>query len=331
MPGHAACFLANLLLIPALHALDLAGITVHRCGDGPIIDARTPGWSTPADARNINGPTLVRMPDWASGRLGRWHLYFADHHGDHLRLAWADRPEGPWRIHGPGLLPLAEAGFDDHVASPEIVIDHVGRRILCFYHGQSLRPQRVHATRVAASIDGRTFAAPSPIIAPFYLRVWRQDGLWYGLAKAGAGLQLLRARDPFQPWEPGPELLPRARHACVWPVAGGQLVIYSRIGDEPEHLRLALLPTTATDWRDWPVAMEPCRPLLLPERPYEGADRPSAPSRSGAASGRVRQLRDPHVVADGDRLLLTYAVAGESGIALAEIRGVPRPTPEAAR
>ena len=28
---------------------------------------------------NINGPALIRMPDWAEARLGRYHLYFSDH------------------------------------------------------------------------------------------------------------------------------------------------------------------------------------------------------------------------------------------------------------
>ena len=50
--------------------------------------------STPSDqpdlAENINGPSLVRMPDWAEGRLGRYHLYFADHKGSYIRLAYAD-------------------------------------------------------------------------------------------------------------------------------------------------------------------------------------------------------------------------------------------------
>ncbi len=39
---------------------------------------------------NINGPALIRMPDWAGGRLGRYHLYFSNHKGGYIRLAYAD-------------------------------------------------------------------------------------------------------------------------------------------------------------------------------------------------------------------------------------------------
>ena len=35
---------------------------------------------------NINGPTLIRMPDWAPG-FGKYHLYFSDHKGKYIRLA----------------------------------------------------------------------------------------------------------------------------------------------------------------------------------------------------------------------------------------------------
>jgi hypothetical protein len=39
----------------------------------------------------------------------------------------------------------------------------------------------------------------------------------------------------------------------------------------------------------------------------------------GRAHGRVRQLRDPAVFEEGGRTWLVYSVAGESGLAIAEI------------
>ena len=55
---------------------------------------------------NIQGPSLIRVPDWVPNPLGRYYLYFADHKGSWIRLAYADALTGPWRIHAPGALPL---------------------------------------------------------------------------------------------------------------------------------------------------------------------------------------------------------------------------------
>jgi hypothetical protein len=78
--------------------------------DGPILSARTPGLGSQTHV-NINGPSLVRMPSWASAALGRYHLYFADHKGDAIKLAHADSLAGPWRVHEPGALRLDQTPF----------------------------------------------------------------------------------------------------------------------------------------------------------------------------------------------------------------------------
>jgi hypothetical protein len=55
---------------------------------------------------NINGPSLIRVPDWIADPLGRYYLYFAHHNGDYIRLASADDLAGSWTMHEPGVLPL---------------------------------------------------------------------------------------------------------------------------------------------------------------------------------------------------------------------------------
>jgi hypothetical protein len=60
---------------------------------------------------NVNGPSLIRMPDWVTAPLGRYYLYFAHHDGRYIRLAYADDLDGPWKIHRPGVLSLADARF----------------------------------------------------------------------------------------------------------------------------------------------------------------------------------------------------------------------------
>ena len=58
---------------------------------------------------NIQGPSMIRVPDWIGSRLGEYYLYFADHKGSYIRLAYADHPAGPWTVHPPGSLHLAIA------------------------------------------------------------------------------------------------------------------------------------------------------------------------------------------------------------------------------
>ena len=59
--------------------------------------------------------------------------------------------------------------------------------------------------------------------------------------------------------------------------------------------------------------------VLRPERPWEGADAPLEPSIRSVAYGHVNQLRDPAVYVEDERIYLLYAVAGESGIAIAQL------------
>ena len=59
--------------------------------------------------------------------------------------------------------------------------------------------------------------------------------------------------------------------------------------------------------------------LLRPEAPYECPGLLNVPSAAGEIEGPARQLRDPAIFEDNGRVYLLYAVAGESGIAIAEI------------
>ena len=83
-----------------------------RLGDGPIIGPETPvrGVGPPIGA-NIQGPSLIRTAAWIKNPLGAYSLYFADHKGGYIRLAYADNVLGPFTIHVPGSLQLEESHF----------------------------------------------------------------------------------------------------------------------------------------------------------------------------------------------------------------------------
>jgi hypothetical protein len=104
------------------------------------------------------------------GRLGDYYLYFADLKGSYIRLAYADAPAGPWHVHPPGSLHLAQSRFlteapvpsaaelaalearyrgngaaishdvlaeitTPHIASPDVHVDAVGGRIVMYFTG----------------------------------------------------------------------------------------------------------------------------------------------------------------------------------------------------
>ena len=82
-------------------------VRVERLLDRPIIDAST----DPSIGTNIQGPSLIRAPAWLEAPLGQYYLYFADHKGSYIRLAYADALRGPWRVYAPGSLRLEHSHF----------------------------------------------------------------------------------------------------------------------------------------------------------------------------------------------------------------------------
>ena len=316
--------------LPAVH------IDAQRVVDRPIIHAGL----DPSIGTNIQGPSLIRTPDWLPNRMGRYYLYFADHKGSYIRLAYADHVEGPWSIHVPGSLHLPESNFlterppvpegrshvprregvpspadsavMPHIASPDVHVRDDRREIVMYFHG--LAGPSFQRSRVAWSTDGIRFTASEDLIGRSYIRAFRHDGWWYMMAMPGI---FYRSRDGMPPLEEGPTLFePDMRHAAVYLHGSTLFVFWSRAGDTPEHI-LVSTGDVSGDWGDWRNSAE--RSLLKPERPWEGADLPLEPSIRDAVNIRVNQLRDPAIYAEGDRVYLLYSVAGEAGIGLARV------------
>lgn len=321
--------------------------TVRRLIDAPII---SPGMDARMGA-NVEGPSLIRTPDWLPRRLGRYYLYFADHKGDYIRLAYADRLEGPWTIHTPGAFQLSESGLpttspvgtpeqvarlqaggipdrapagtpdipvplDDatlpHLASPDVHVDEVNRQIVMYYHG--LGAFNDQFSKIATSTDGLHFKPVSERIGPPYMRIFRHQGWVYAQGMPG---QFLRSKDGFTGWETGPRLFPNNQRHSAFLKRGDTLhVFWTRVGDAPESI-LASTINISGDWMSW-KASEPVV-VLRPERPWEGADLPVERSYRSAVFRAVNQLRDPCIYEEDGRTYLLYAVKGERGIGIAEL------------
>lgn len=77
---------------------------------------------------NINGPSLIRVPDWVDQPLGKYYLYFAHHKGRFLRLAYTDSLQGTWTMYDGEILPLAVSGTST-VAAPAIGINQLKKYV----------------------------------------------------------------------------------------------------------------------------------------------------------------------------------------------------------
>jgi hypothetical protein len=284
-----------------------------RFAENPII---RPDMPTVGD--DINGPSLVLAPKWLEKPLGRYYLYFAGHRGTYIRLAYANQLAGPWKIYEPGVLQLGQTGCHGHIASPDVHIDNEQRRIRMYFHGPA-KSENGQRSFLAVSSDGLHFEASSEVIGMDYFRVFQRDVYYYAISNGGL---IQRAKEPGAKFEPGPNLFPemaegRVRHVAVKLDGDVLSLFYSRIGDNPESILFSTVRMTP-DWRTWKASEG--RLVLKPELPYEGVDLPLKPSEAGPAKVRLRQLRDPAIYREGSKTYLLYSVAGESGIAIAELR-----------
>ncbi|MDE2997983.1 MAG: hypothetical protein OXU79_02775 [Gemmatimonadota bacterium] len=281
---------------------------VERLPNNPIIRPHM-------DSRmgdNINGPSLVRAPDWLPSPLGKYYLYFGHHQGDYIRLAYSDRLSGPWTTYEPGVLHLNDAYTTGHLASPDVHVDDGNREIRMYYHGPV--PGLGQQSKVALSADGIRFTARPENLGNSYFRVFRWQGVTYALGMPGI---FYRSEDGLTAFRQGPVLFSEDQRHTALKLDGNTLsVFYSNAHDCPERILLSRVELTP-DWMNWRASEAEI--ILEPETDYEGADLPLQPSRRGWSPERVRQLRDPGIYREGADTYLLYSVAGESGIAIAKI------------
>jgi hypothetical protein len=322
-------------------------VRVTRLVNGPIIGPDL----HPSIGVNIQGPSLIRVPDWIGDRFGAYYLYFADHKGSFIRLAYADHLAGPWRVHPPGSLHLTQSGFltappavspdelarfeaqyrargmtishdvrseitTPHIASPDVHIDAERRRIVMYFHG--LEGVGHQVSRVAISHNGIDFTARPEVIGRSYMRIFHHDGMTYALTMPGI---LSRSADGLSAFETGPTLFnPNMRHAAVLKHDAALWVFWTQVGDAPERILLSRIALDG-DWHGW--RDEPPVEVMRPEFPWEGATAPNLPSVRSTAYGVVNQLRDPAIYEEPGLIYLLYAVGGETGIAIARVDFTP--------
>jgi hypothetical protein len=340
--------------------------TVTRLTDTPLVAA---GMFAPAalaglepDAlANINGPSVLRMPDWAAGKQAAFHMYFGHHKGKSLRLAYADRLEGPWAMHPDPIIPLADSLFEPedpapdptlpkpdwvralggdylyaHVASPDAHIDEANRRIVMYYHG--LLRNGDQQTRLATSADGLYFTPQAPLLGPPYFRATRLDGPDGGMIY----LSMWEGRlGRMTSWQGPVELAPPIHDGYHLPphVSGrnpgqpGRQIRHGHIFAHDRRLHMTFsrigdcpercLHCEVVPADDWADwRFGPVSDLLHPAPGWEGGDLPIRLSIMGTAWERLHELRDPALFTDNGKVYMAYCGGAESGLGIARVDGL---------
>ena len=184
-------------------------------------------------------------------------------------------------------------------------------------------------THVAVSHDGIHFnmTLTNEALGIFYFRLFQYKHWWYAVAKGGL---LYRSKDGLTGFQEGSNIFPGGetryplfnspgpRHVALHIVEDFMWVYYSNIGDSPERI-FRVYVSLNDDWDKWKVSSNP-ELILSPSTSWEGANLPILSSKFGASKGLENAVRDPAVFVDKEgQVYLLYTVAGEAGIAIAEI------------
>jgi hypothetical protein len=163
------------------------------------------------EARSINGSHVLRLPEWLPAERradprAEYYMYFANHGGVYIRLAWAEDPVGPWHLYNVSEdVPMTERGVlamtEDkrlqpgrglrlkwHIASPEVHVDDQNRRFVMYFHGPVDEHPNLdeQVTLTAVSDDGLDFneGVNAAALGNSYFRTFHAGGQVYAFGNA---------------------------------------------------------------------------------------------------------------------------------------------------
>lgn len=276
------------------------------------------------DGININGPSPIIAPDWLNNKLGKFYLYFAHHRGKYIRLAYSNHIEGPYKLKEGGTLQLSDAlDCEDHVASPDVHVDHANQKIYMLFHGKSINSVE-QLTYLAESDNGINFKVFRKPVGEFYLKIIPWNGGWVGISRGGTlylskssifdlkkiEKQIYHKRNYFGNADGD------IRHAALQIIENFLYIFYTRIGDAPESIlcNIINLKINPENWKISDTLV-----ISKPTEIWEGSTLELKKSKPGLAAQKENALRDPAILYYMNKTFMFYSVAGESGIAVQEI------------
>ena len=231
IPHYCAFLIALIAFSSSAYGETNSPFTVTRLNNAqPIIDQDLfDDVGVEEDGDNINGPSLIRIPDWISPSnradpSAVYYLYFGNHTGDYIRMAWAEDLEGPWHLYqigsnvnrgNRGVLDNGGADInvgngivieENHLASPDVHVDNENQRIIMYFHsgsstffnGNEMRGQYgwVSTSRFGLDFNGNI----EPVrLAASYMRTFEHGNELYSFDNSP---DVRRALDVDDPWDP---------------------------------------------------------------------------------------------------------------------------------
>lgn len=283
----------------------------------------------PLDGININGPSLIKTPNFIKNPLGKYYLYFAHHKGKYIRMAYSNNITGPYTLYKNGVLHLNNIPGYGHLASPDVHIEN--GIILMFYHCPYKNGKTSQSTFYAYSNDGLNFISKTKNIIWPYFRRFRFKNNNYGLAMKygkpcktitpqlmnnGCNSAIVVYKKINGIYTEISEILPFTRHTCVLVINMVIYVFFSSVTDNPEHIKVGEL---IINEKNNECSITNIKTIIEPELYYEHHNSEFIKSDYGGTNNFVRQLRDPYVFNDDKDTYILYTVCGEKGIAIAKI------------
>jgi hypothetical protein len=281
---------------------------------------------------NFSGATVFLNPGYLDSSIyARYIMYFAHHSGTFIRIATSNNPFSGWAFPNLEILKIGKFNeFHDHIASPEVFLDHESKTLNLFFHSR-INGSREQQTFLAKSKDGVKFEfTPMESFLPFYLRVSVHNGKVFGVTKGG-NLFSHPGGNFSRDWKylgnmdsPDSKLerlnyfndVGNIRHAHIISYKENLLVFYTRLGEAPEQIYARLINFGSdNNLIEFSEQIE----IMQPRLPFECQSAPLKESQPGPSEIFERAFRDPFVFMEKDVKLLFYSYGGESGIGVCEI------------
>lgn len=266
------------------------------------------------EGNNINGPCIIKVPDFIKNSLGKYYLYFAHHQGSYIRMAYSNNILGPYTLYEYGVLHLKNTIGYNHIASPDVIVDETNKRLVMYYHCPYNNGKTSQSTFYAYSFDGLLYNSEYINILHPYFRYFKYNEEEYGIAMYKQKGSIIYKKNNIEYEEYG-ELLPKSRHTSILVHNSKIFVFYSIVGDCPEHICYSEILKINKNKIKTGIKNS----IVKPEYKYEHDDKKPKISKYGSSTDKVNQLRDPYVFKDDDKIYLLYTVCGEKGIAICEI------------
>ncbi len=238
----AAVTAASLAAQPASAQFDQNDV-IRLNNSNPIITQNMFPSNRRDDGNNINGPSMVRIPNFIAtrnrpDRNARYYLYFAHHAGSYIRMAYSRDAFGPFTLYRADASVGSRGVMDNnntninidegislrrnHIASPDVHVDEANSRFIMYFHHGG--PYRINGqdnnsqnSFVNTSNDGLNFRRGDiePVrLGGSYFKVFTNRNTLYAVNNDGGPV---RAPSFNNPWSPPSGYYNGNSLASLWP------------------------------------------------------------------------------------------------------------------